>query len=79
MLSARRYQPQLPVIVYDLGLGRYERQQLQASCNSSMCWLQQLDFIAYPSHIDELRTRAFVPVVIQVGSDARAGVDLGEL
>ncbi|KAF0303733.1 hypothetical protein FJT64_024331 [Amphibalanus amphitrite] len=66
VLSARRHQSQLPVVVFDLGLGRYERQQLEASCNSSMCWLQQLEFAAYPAHLDELRTRAFVPVVIQV-------------
>ncbi|XP_043235263.1 uncharacterized protein LOC122388333 isoform X1 [Amphibalanus amphitrite] len=65
VLSARRHQSQLPVVVFDLGLGRYERQQLEASCNSSMCWLQQLEFAAYPAHLDELRTRAFVPVVIQ--------------
>jgi len=65
VLSARRHQPQLPVVVFDLGLGRYERQQAEASCNSSMCWLQQLDFAAYPSHLDEPKTRAVVPVVIQ--------------
>ncbi|XP_037075521.1 uncharacterized protein LOC119096723 [Pollicipes pollicipes] len=65
VLSARRHQPQLTVIVYDLGLGRYERQQLQASCNSSMCWLQPLLFADYPSQLDEAKTRAFVPVVIQ--------------
>ncbi|XP_043189277.1 uncharacterized protein LOC122363738 isoform X2 [Amphibalanus amphitrite] len=65
VLSARRHQSQLPVVVFDLGLGRYERQQLEASCNSSMCWLQQLEYASYPAHLDELRTRAFVPVVIQ--------------
>jgi hypothetical protein len=41
--SAQHFLPATSLLLYDLGLGGYERELLQRSCNSSTCSLIQVD------------------------------------
>lgn len=63
--SAQHFLPFTSVFLYDLGLGRYERELLVKQCNSSLCSLIQFDFNPWPSHIRELHLHAYRPLILQ--------------
>ena len=63
--SARHFLPSTSLLLYDLGLARYERELLQASCNSSLCSLIPFDFAPWPGHIKELHLHAYRPIILQ--------------
>lgn len=63
--SAAHFLPSTSVLLYDLGLGRYERELLHSQCNSSTCSLIQFDFSVWPSHVKELHLHAYRPLILQ--------------
>ncbi|XP_045612939.1 uncharacterized protein [Procambarus clarkii] len=61
---AQQILPNLTVVVYSLDLSTLELQQLEDTCNTS-CVVMTFDFNAYPSHIRDLRLKAYRPIIIQ--------------
>jgi len=55
------------VVVWDLGLGRVEREAVAAHCNSSLlhCSLLQFDWARWPGHVREPRLHCHRPIIIQ--------------
>ncbi|KAG7164610.1 uncharacterized protein LOC121871389 [Homarus americanus] len=54
----------LTVVVYNLDLSLVELQQLEEACNTS-CVVVTFDFNTYPSHVRDLRLKAYRPIIIQ--------------
>lgn len=63
--SVQHFLPSTSVFLFDLGLGRYERELIQRYCNSSSCSLLQFDFNPWPSHVRELHLHAYRPLILQ--------------
>lgn len=79
--SARHFLPDTTVLMYDLGLSKYEKELLVKSCNSTTCTLLNFEFSVWPPHVRELRLHAYRPIIIQltlrdVGSVVWLDVDL---
>ncbi|XP_071544075.1 uncharacterized protein [Panulirus ornatus] len=64
LLLAQQSVPNLTVVVYSLDLSPLELQQLEDTCNTS-CAVVTFDFNAYPSHVKDLRLKAYRPIIIQ--------------
>ncbi|XP_069953003.1 uncharacterized protein [Cherax quadricarinatus] len=61
---AQQILPNLTVVIYSLDLATLEFQQLEEICNIS-CVVVTFDFTTYPSHIRDLRLKAYRPIIIQ--------------
>jgi len=66
VLSVRHFLPATSLVLYDLGLGRGEREVLERHCNSSTCSLHTFDFSPWPSHVRELHLHVYRPIAIQL-------------
>lgn len=56
------------VLIYDLGLGYFERRSLKNGCNKTSalrCQIRVFDWDSYPSHVQVLKYGAFRPLIIQ--------------
>ena len=55
------------VVVWDLGLGRVEREAVASHCNSSLlhCSLLQFDWARWPGHVREPKLHCHRPIIIQ--------------
>ncbi|XP_039278149.1 uncharacterized protein LOC120350077, partial [Nilaparvata lugens] len=63
--NVAHYLPNHTVIVYNLGLGRYQLQLLQLHCNNSHCVVINFDLNAFPSFVSDEKLHAFRPLIIQ--------------
>jgi len=63
--SAHHFLPATSLLVFDLGLAKYDRDRLEKQCNSSTCALHTFDFAPWPSHLRTLHLRAYRPLIIQ--------------
>ena len=63
--SAQHFLPSTSLLVFDLGLGKYDRERIEKNCNSTTCSLHTFDFSPWPSHVHTLHLRAYRPLIIQ--------------
>lgn len=63
--SAHHFLPATSLLVFDLGLAKYDRDRLEKHCNSTTCALHTFDFAPWPSHLRTLHLRAYRPLIIQ--------------
>ena len=63
--SAHHFLPATSLLVFDLGLAKYDRDRLEKHCNSTTCSLHTFDFAPWPSHLRALHLRAYRPLIIQ--------------
>ena len=63
--SAHHFLPATSLLVFDLGLAKYDRDRLEKHCNSTTCALHTFDFAPWPSHLRALHLRAYRPLIIQ--------------
>ncbi len=64
--NSQLLQPELKVLLYDLGLSAHETKLLETYCNdSTSCILRKFDGSVYPGHVRNAKTGAFRPVLIQ--------------
>ncbi|RZF44896.1 hypothetical protein LSTR_LSTR004521 [Laodelphax striatellus] len=59
------YLPNHTVLIYNLGLGRYQLHLLQLNCNNSHCIVINFDLNAFPSFVSDDKLHAFRPLIIQ--------------
>ncbi|CAB3387646.1 Hypothetical predicted protein [Cloeon dipterum] len=73
--NAQHFAPNHTVMVYNLGLGQAELENVLRHCNHSRCVVVMFDLSQFPSHVDDNKLHAYRPLVI---ADAviRAGVIL---
>jgi len=64
--SANHFLPDTSLLLYDLGLARYEKELLQRNCNTSLCSLLQFDYTQWPGHVRDLKLHAYRPIIIQM-------------
>jgi len=64
--SATHFLPDTSLVLYDLGVSRYERELLQRSCNTTLCSFLQFDYSQWPGHIRDLKLHAYRPIIIQM-------------
>jgi len=64
--STNHFLPDTNLLLYDLGVSRYEKELLARSCNSSLCSLLQFDYSQWPGHVRDLKLHAYRPIIIQM-------------
>ncbi|KAL1463529.1 hypothetical protein WDU94_015272 [Cyamophila willieti] len=57
--------PNHSAVVYNLGLSNYDVKMLMKFCNSSKCFVIDLNYDLFPSHVAKLAIHAYRPVIIQ--------------
>uniref|UniRef100_A0A1B6C7U8 Uncharacterized protein n=1 Tax=Clastoptera arizonana TaxID=38151 RepID=A0A1B6C7U8_9HEMI len=57
--------PNHTLLLYNLGLRRYDLQMILSYCNSSRCIVMDFDLSDFPSHVNDQHLHAFRPLVIQ--------------
>ncbi|XP_062594312.1 uncharacterized protein LOC134255794 isoform X1 [Saccostrea cucullata] len=64
--SAGKFLPDVPVIIYDLGLSYQKHLKLTVHCNkTSSCTVKTFEFEKYPSHLRDLSIPSYRPVLLQ--------------
>lgn len=61
-LTNPRYNKEVLIIVYDLGM---TKRQLKMMTNHCRCQVRRFAFDNFPSHVRELKTYAFKPIIVQ--------------
>ncbi|KAK7067883.1 hypothetical protein SK128_005792 [Halocaridina rubra] len=64
LAAAQLISTNLTVVIYSLELPSLQLQQLEDVCNLS-CVVMKFDFGVYPSHVKDLRLKAYRPIIIQ--------------
>lgn len=64
--SAVHFLPETSILVYDLGVSRYETEILLKYCNTSSCTIVQFDNSVWPRHVREVKLKAYRPLIIQM-------------
>lgn len=63
--SVSQYLPDSPILMYDLGLTRYEKALVSQTCNSTLCTVVEFQFSLWPDHVRDLKLQAYRPIAIQ--------------
>lgn len=59
------YLPNHTLLLYNLGLGRYDLQLILTYCNTSRCSVIDFYLTDFPSHISDHKIHAYRPIIIQ--------------
>ena len=64
--NTKLFLPSHNIILYDLGMSGHELDHVMKFCNSSKCQIKDFSFSHFPSHVKNLKTSAFRPLIIQL-------------
>ncbi|XP_059482802.1 uncharacterized protein LOC132200955 [Neocloeon triangulifer] len=62
--NAHHFAPNHTVMVYNLGLGQAELENVLRHCNHSRCVVIMFDLRQFPSHVDDNKLHAYRPLII---------------
>ncbi|KAK3104696.1 hypothetical protein FSP39_007971 [Pinctada imbricata] len=64
--SAHFHLPDKTILIYNVGLDSGNTEKVKKHCNkTALCVVKKFEFDKYPSHLKDLDTRSFRPIVIQ--------------